>query len=534
MESRSLQTTIASLIIVGVLARSLAGQVVSPARPNVSARLSQSEPKPEADYPRTDTFKGVIRDHDGVPVSGAFVRLESPALGAAPIVLTTDEQGRFSHPAKGAETAALFVTRQGFRPYRTRPRAAADGPIEISLTRIFYVTGRVLDAATGQPLEIFTVIPGLSFSVKKPFSWSIRLQQQGTAGTYSFENDRHGYIGIAIEAEGYLPGVSPHLVAPGWHTHDFKLERGSGMGGQVLNPDGKPARGATLVLGRTGEIPVLDAESQLHPDQAGFALADGEGRFQMPARVAPDTIVAAHPDGFIVLPFSEFKPPHTVGLQPWGRVEGIVRTARRPNRQLTIRLVPRQSRPMSEPAIRWTMAEPDGRPDADGRFAFDRVPPGDYEAALGYILEGADVVVTNRRVPITTVSGQVAHAVIGGDGRPVRGQIRLVGENPGPIVWRRQVHSLRRVDQEPGDQEYPVLFDDDGSFQVDDVLPGAYELTIALTEAAERPGEVRVLGALNQAVLVPKDDGESNPVDLGILKLEIKQRSRNAIISPLL
>lgn len=72
--------------------------------------------------------------------------------------------------------------------------------------------------------------------------------------------------------------------------------------------------------------------------------------------------------------------------------------------------------------------------------------------------------------------------------------------------------------------QYVPRFAMDGSFRIDDVLPGTYQLTIHISDpsVADAPFSGKFLGTLEQEITVPETGAgtEQSPLDLG--KLELK------------
>ena len=65
----------------------------------------------------TGTLIGSVRDAQGEVVSGAIVRLSSPALIGGPVTLTTNEAGQLRFPALPLGQYALDIEAKGFSPY---------------------------------------------------------------------------------------------------------------------------------------------------------------------------------------------------------------------------------------------------------------------------------------------------------------------------------------------------------------------------------------------------------------------------------
>jgi hypothetical protein len=72
---------------------------------------------------------------------------------------------------------------------------------------------------------------------------------------------------------------------------------------------------------------------------------------------------------------------------------------------------------------------------------------------------------------------------------------------------------------------YAVSFKEDGSFRIEDVPPGQYELRMMFNEpsASGSPNMGRVIGNLNKDVEVPENGAIDEPVDLGKLELQVRK-----------
>src|SRR4026207_2419293 len=65
----------------------------------------------------TGALLGSVRDAQGEVVSGAVVRLSSPALMGGPVTLTTNEAGQLRFPALPPGQYALVIEARGFSAY---------------------------------------------------------------------------------------------------------------------------------------------------------------------------------------------------------------------------------------------------------------------------------------------------------------------------------------------------------------------------------------------------------------------------------
>jgi hypothetical protein len=82
--------------------------------------------------------------------------------------------------------------------------------------------------------------------------------------------------------------------------------------------------------------------------------------------------------------------------------------------------------------------------------------------------------------------------------------------------WAQEIDLLRR-----SYQHFPLLLDQaDGTFRVDDVPPGRYELRVSVA-ASGTPKHEHVGGLTREFTVPPVPGGQSDePVDLGVLTVE--------------
>jgi hypothetical protein len=155
--------------------------------------------------------------------------------------------------------------------------------------------------------------------------------------------------------------------------------------------------------------------------------------------------------------------------------------------------------------------------------------------------------------------------MLGGSGRKVTGQVKVLGGDPSDVDWKRDVHKLTLVVPTPTmqppnmsglttpaeqqkawadfnkrqgefwrseagraielrERTYVLLFDTNGAFHVDNVPPGKYNLTINPSDPTEEYYRNRPIGNLMQEVVVPEERGATinQRFDIGTLELRIQ------------
>ena len=174
--------------------------------------------------------------------------------------------------------------------------------------------------------------------------------------------------------------------------------------------------------------------------------------------------------------------------------------------------------------------------DAAGKFVFDRVVPGSVTVARKIELSEHSYSSANT-TEIVVKPDATTRVTLGGTGRPVIGRV-VVPEGLRPAVGlglqsRTSSGTNLRCgsrlwagwDWRGSGSDYAVKVEPDGSFRVDDVIAGSYELTIRPSGAAVQSLPARWHRARSprpdRDVTVPEMSGgrSDEPLDLGAIPL---------------
>jgi hypothetical protein len=194
--------------------------------------------------------------------------------------------------------------------------------------------------------------------------------------------------------------------------------------------------------------------------------------------------------------------------------------------------------------------------DSDGRFRFERVPPGNHmifryinfhEGTLGPIG-------WSQGQRLSVRPGETVQITLGGKGRPVIGRfvlshpltnydwkanlVALVQDKPELVPPQRaQFPSSAAFFRASGVYDasipkYYLEFQPDGAFRAADVLPGQYTLAFRVTAPLTNPlseyawtDAGQVLGGITNTVLVPTMTSErvDEPLDLGTILVPVHE-----------
>jgi len=346
------------------------------------------------------SLDGLVVDRHGSPVAGAELRfrLARPITGFGPYLklsAATGEDGRFEVSGLPRdEPIVLAIGADGFERLETvRPPGDAVGEVFV-LSRAGAIAGRVIDGASGLPVERFRIRlmpPKLEPDDREGHGHDVSWTREGRTFTSSegrFEIGEPLVAGavyaVEASAHGYSPGVVERVVAverPERDAIHLRLVPESSVKGRVLDEDGDaPVLGAAVwVFTRDRPLTEDDRAGNRRPvsvtnERGEFAIAGLEAG---PASLAieHDAFGLAVDGPFDLLPGAS-APERIVRLRRGPRVAGVA--------------LDENGAPIAGASVFLSAADLAGgaefrretAADAAGRFDFGRVPPGEYR--LGY------------------------------------------------------------------------------------------------------------------------------------------------------
>ena len=530
----------------------------------------------------SDTTNAVIVLSRGVTLAGRVVNTNGEAIAGATVredggpeaSNKTDEAGMFKFAHVNPGPFRLNAKAVGYRPL-TRTVLGSTNAQEIRLvlapsagdpateqnaapeTKTIRLAGKASDSETGQPIERFDVL-----LVDRDGPWEFaregRFMGEGHDGVFEWRYPVQSLSGYSIEvkAEGYAPEVSQKFkVSDGDQLIEFKLKRDNGISGQAVFPDGTPAAGAEVFLAGKGFGPAsVSTPLKKHvrfPNGGDMSLrqfTDSEGRFHFQARLSANRVVVVHDFGCAAVLTNDLATSPVV-LEPWGRIEGTIRSGGSPaaNHHVMASQAP------LGPVVPQVPYSRTATSDSEGRLVFERVPPGKLELARLTNVHGDQPgpIGLSHHTTVDVKPGETAHAVIGGGGRAVVGRIEiigheflahwpsemqsLVGEPPGVAPPTMQpggdfsvfARSMAKYERQVPKYFFPVR--SDGSFSIEDVSLGAYRLNIRFTEPPEDPldqewmvtHDPSTMVSLDREIIVPESTGglSDESVNVGVFSV---------------
>lgn len=297
---------------------------------------------------------------------------------------------------------SMHVHNNGRLPSQDEPRTRPIRGVEPDGTTPIVLSGSVLDDETGKPIERFTVMPGrkppstpaptgpqpflksLTQPLRKPITpwnelpfWYHFRAETVSNGSFSVEFEQMSSTPILrVEAEGYVAEQTEPIPYP--TNLLVRLKRGAGPSAVVVSPDGRPASDAQVIFAAEREQYSLQKDATLYDYRQGKWLrkADKDGRFSFEARAQGRVVFIAHSSGWAKVAADECV-GGKVRLQPWATMKGrLVTTNGAPVAGEMMALMMEHDWNAGDPFVNFQE-----RPttDAQGRFEFKRVPPGELQ-----------------------------------------------------------------------------------------------------------------------------------------------------------
>ena len=503
-----------------------------------------------------------IVDAEGAPLGGTIVTVDSHRTEGQMLDFrgVAGADGRLAWTNAPLGRMTLVADSPATKVRRKFRIDAGQRDVTVSLRKgmgvELFVRAKVRDAATGQPVKVesaglqtadlegFGTVQTIG---KSEFVLSVPASRfrQGMYPSYQIQLQAVGYETLLTDWRDFDEGD--------WEV-EFKMRKGDQPSGRLVLADGAPAAGAEITI-LTGEHSTLfmNLPGRVNPSQEAYARrtkADAQGRFAFAHPGGDRLVLVTHELGFLESCVNKLKDVTPIHLSPWGRVEGVVRAHHQPQPHARVTISG------GNPGLGGWQFFLSANADSQGRFVLEKVPPGlcllsrNFEKRSGPITAG-------YQMPLEVKAEEVTRVDYGGAGRTVLGRVEgevdwsndtqvLVLKQPSPRPHPRledfattaafekardAYDATDRRRQQFAERVYQLQFENDGSFRIDDVPPGAYELRIRVTEPPRNDEErynpmrqSKVLASLAREVTVP-DSGSGNndePLDLGALPLEWK------------
>lgn len=429
----------------------------------------------------------------------------------------TDDQGVWEWNEAPIDEFHADICRKDGMTLPYKPIMPRDEEYVFQPPRRLVISGRVTDQVTGQPVNKFRCVPGGRDEPRRHTgeTWHLDDTFKSSDGTYKITRDSAvpAHL-IRIEAEGYKVAVSRDIQnGEGDVELNFELTRTPDVSIKLETPEGKPAAEADVAIALANEQIMINNGSFTRQTYATRLMADDVGRVKMPFRDEPFEIYVLHSTGFAQIKPVSGKLPDRVTLTAWATVKGKIYSGNQPALNVSVSASSNGSF-LSEHCQVW--CDCSTRSGADGAFTMHVFPgTGRLGREITYMVnDGATEVTSSQNLPAIFRAGETTRKVLGRGGRPVVGRLVPPPDFVGQIVWgtlhmevepdlpqpipvglnpndeqsflkwqntpeaRDYAQKLAAVDAQKAKlPTYSASVDRDGSFRIDNVLPGKYVLS---------------------------------------------------------
>lgn len=333
------------------------------------------------------SISGVVTDEDGRGVEGADV-FASPVdyKDASRGMAKTDGEGRFVLDDLSEGQFHVFASAEGYtRPEKRTVPAGTEG-IEFKLLVNGGIAGRVIDLATSAPVTSFSVRYARTKD-GKAMGFGKRQKFETPDGAFEIRDLDPGRYQVQVSADGYATKVSEEVEVARKEVATnvtVALDHGSILRGTVVRSgDRAPVADASVSLRSDASRDLFGNDLAGGFGGGGFRRAPGgvktgaDGRYvienvspgEYALEVAHEEYAVQRLESVVVADSGAHEAPEVVMLRG-GTVSGIVRGE------------DGLPDPKAQVTITGGRFDKKTRTDRDGKFSFDRVPPGEYVVAV--------------------------------------------------------------------------------------------------------------------------------------------------------
>ena len=411
-------------------------------------------------------ISGHVMNSDGKPLSDATVSLSQPATRS---LFSTKSliDGSFTlrNLAPGTyELNAMAGANRMIEPVEAR---AGDMGVRLMLVQQARVSGKVVDAATGNPVTRFGlafVAPGYTDNLSRQYArWQ---QYTDSEGAFSLpireqvDQPRRRNLALAVRADGYaLAEQALGAVSAGQNVEGVvvRMRPGARVEGVVQTSAGQPVPGASIHLERA-------------KGGAPEARTDSEGRFTISALPLSEfKLVAAHPAygnrEVSVTPRPGRTSYVTIKLRAGGSVEGIVRLGGQPQPGANVHLLMYGGG--QQPASILT--------DASGRYEFANITSGRGEVRA-YVKYGRERLNQSQQIIVETELTTTADFDLPAQTGSLEGFV-TVGGQPASSG-----HVTADVTSEAERTSSYVKLNSDGSYHIESLPVGEVRVSVHISD----------------------------------------------------
>lgn len=486
-------------------------------------------------------IRGKVVDTDGKPIQGAFVAAGRwRGYDVLAWRVDTGADGTFEWDEAPADAVDFDFGKEGFRYVRDVSLTPSDEELFVELQKPIAVSGHVFDAKTKKPLTDFVVTEGAKWP-KYEVSYGKRVPHKDPQGHFALGIDEPAHMHHGTGENGFTPGV--HLVrveVPGYLSVvsrpitdkensadlEFAMEPAENLKLVILAPNGKPAPGATLVVGGVGNgIMVTDGKLSYNEDKVKLT-SDASGKISIPPQPGNPIVVIAGDAGVWQGRLDDLKKSQKPRLSAWVSVRVETTTDVKPGEKCPfyVNFHALDDLYFKNQKQEDTYFRNEGRIEKPGLVIFDHLPPGLVRVGTSMQPDNQATELTLKPGGTATIQRDKEVVALGGKiDFPVEGvawelqQAQLQFKQPLPKIppdltlQERQdwYDSWIKTDEGKAwrkgqERVYVQRLKSNGSFFFEKVAPGTYTLQIPVRRgSALNTGDNVLAGLISREIQIP-------------------------------
>ncbi len=365
---------------------------------------------------------------------------------------------------------------------------------------------------------------------------------------------------VVLPADKYLP-----VYASGESPYEVEVEKGISAGRPmpkvqqfaiaVLTPDGEPASGAEAAIIKAHQYVGIENNHFNSSYGTRVRKVGADGLLKVRRDVAHYEVVVLHKTGWACAARKDVEAVGQIRLKPMGAIAGTIHIGSRVGAGEEVMASHTEMGGPESGQVSFTYRV---TADQKGHFSLPEVVTGRLEAS--WLRKGRNrSQYGTSRTKVMVEAGKTASVSIGGKGRPVTGRMQIPPELAGriasawisgrlitgvtdpwggiklPHTWMDMSETERREwsaayfakrKQENGGQAYGTTsymfqIEPDGTFRIEDVVAGSYQLSLTVHDMQSGNGRPESVGTVNKHFEVPemKAGRSDEPLSLGELPL---------------